>query len=68
MIIRKVCAWCGRHMGIKKFTGIDGSGPCVSHGICPDCTQKATFELEEIAARYMAKNHISNPGKEKADE
>ena len=56
MIVRVVCAWCGCHMGIKKYEGKNGKGPCISHGICPECIPGAIAEMEETVFRYMKKN------------
>jgi hypothetical protein len=46
MIVRVVCAWCGCHMGIKKFEGKNVTGPCVSHGICPECIPEAMAGMQ----------------------
>ncbi len=41
--ITVICAWCGRHLGIKDGDGQTG----ISHGICPEC--KATVSKEKVA-------------------
>jgi len=33
-------------MGIKKFEGKNGTGPCVSHGVCPDCIPEAMTGMQ----------------------
>jgi len=67
MIVRVVCAWCGCHMGIKKFEGKNDTGPSISHGICPECIPGAIAEMEETVARYMENNH-NNQSKENKNE
>lgn len=38
--MRVVCAWCGADMGEKDGQGETG----VSHGMCEDCYNRASFE------------------------
>jgi len=37
-----VCAWCGKHLGVKDGKGESG----VSHGICPECSTKELAKHE----------------------
>jgi len=42
MPIKIVCAWCGKSMGAKPG---DAVLP-VSHGICPECSDKFQSEID----------------------
>jgi len=47
-VISTVCAWCGKHLGMKD----DGDPtPRVSHGICADCDARvrAEWAMERVA-------------------
>ena len=44
--LHRVCAWCNRVRGPAgewhKTEKIELSGPTTTHGICPDCLERAT--------------------------
>lgn len=41
--LKRVCAWCGKHLGGPK----DAPPDRVSHGICKDCMKKELAEAEK---------------------
>ncbi len=46
MLIRRVCAWCGRTIGSKEISSIDEDGKeQITHTICPDCKQKVETQI-----------------------
>jgi hypothetical protein len=68
MIIKKVCAWCGRYIGYLKCKNHYSSSSHISHGICEDCLEVVMAELEEAVNHYIQKNGEIIPGKEDKDE
>ncbi len=48
MYIKRVCSWCGKHMGFKKVAGTHNPKFNITHGICSDCKDKVMMELEEM--------------------
>lgn len=49
MSLKKICAWC-----LKEIGEIDGPGPGVTHGICPECLRlmgtQSILQPEHLAA------------------
>lgn len=53
MLLKIVCAWCGRFMGIKEA---DNATLPISYSICCECKRK----LEEETASFLSKTRIIN--------
>ena len=58
MVIKRICAWCGRYLGFKEC---QCSGPTsieepVSHSICPECLEKALAEIDLVPAETIKSN------------
>ncbi|BBO79717.1 hypothetical protein DSCO28_02830 [Desulfosarcina ovata subsp. sediminis] len=58
MVIRRVCAWCGRDMGTKECESDcpEGVEDPITHTICPECKAKALAELNSISAKTTKPN------------
>ncbi len=52
MLIRRICAWCGRYLGSMKCqcSPHQAVKETISHSICPECLKKALAEIELITA------------------
>jgi hypothetical protein len=52
MVIKRVCAWCGRYLGSKECQDPSHQPleELVSHSICPECLKIALAEIELITA------------------
>ena len=50
MLIRIVCAWCGRFIGFKEDENPNSvnNEERISHGICKECRDKALSEIDSI--------------------
>ncbi len=68
MIIKKVCAWCGSYIGYMKCKNQYSSSSHISHGICNDCLDVVTKELENAVDKYIKKQNEINSNKENKNE
>ena len=68
MIIKKVCAWCGRSMGSIECNNQNSSPSETSHGMCDECLQLVMAELEEAVNEYIRKQNKPTQAKESKDE
>lgn len=48
MLIRRVCAWCGRTIGFKEITSEEGK-ELITHTICPDCKKKVETQIQSFS-------------------
>jgi hypothetical protein len=48
------CGWCGKYLGQKDGKGVSG----ISHGICPECSEKFFNEFDKITEKEL--NEKSN--------
>ena len=53
MLLKIVCAWCGRFMGIKEA---DNATLPISHSICCECKRKLEEETEAFLHGTMTIN------------
>lgn len=49
--MKRICAWCGKELGAAVSSV--HSGDAVSHGICPECTNKLRLELHMPIDRFI---------------
>lgn len=52
MLIRRICAWCGKTEGFKEVACInnDGKAP-VTHTICPDCKKEVENQIVSFSLK-----------------
>ena len=58
MVIKRICAWCGRYLGSKECQCPPHQSieKAITHSICPDCLQKALAEIDSAPAETIKPN------------
>ena len=58
MVIKRICAWCGRYLGSKECqcSPHQSIEEPVTHSICPECLEKALDEIDSAPAETIKPN------------
>jgi hypothetical protein len=46
MLVERICAWCGKHLGWVEWTKPPDPALPITHRICPSCSAKLARALE----------------------
>ena len=55
MVVKRKCAWCGRYLGTVECQcpSRQTNEEPVTHGICPECLEKALAEIDSVPANKI---------------